>query len=47
MAFAGVGKPKKSFVCLVSVLNIASLNAEKTTIIRGTNAKMFKEFSIL
>lgn len=32
MAFAGVGKPIKFSDCRVSILNLASLNAEKTAI---------------
>ena len=34
-AFAGVGNPLKKFVCVVSRLNLASLNAAQTGIIAG------------
>ena len=41
IALAGVGSPIKLSVCLLSVLNLASLIPEKTLIIKGVNNHMY------
>ena len=42
-AFAGVGKPIKFSLCLISTLNLASLNPENTAIISGMNVNSSNE----
>ena len=42
-AFAGVGKPIKFSLCLISTLNLASLNPENTAIISGKNVNSSNE----
>lgn len=41
--FAGVGKPIKLFDCLVSILNLANLNPDRTVIKKPTSGQKFRD----